>query len=434
MRCASGMNTTRVAASFAFSAALACAGIQLGQHFLPKLRGSLPTVQQLAVVALAVASEAKDAHAKDAPQIAAPAKVAAENGLPDPVGAGPADVPEASASAAAPAAVEFEITDVMSATEQKIVQATLTGNGREHMTAHLRNNSPTPLRVTIPAGQVLESGRSRVVVVRTAEAELMPAQSADIKLVTAALLSSNTVADAPYRLSYSGADRVAAFLAWTADHQELSAAAIQTAVLALTENLPLNAVAKFASANGTAGTLGTDAFRVETGDIIAALSALRASGVGMETIAMTVDPQLRIEAMIEPLSREAAKRYFGISEEREWDFWKHELLEGNPTTRHYALFGIARFYPDIALQMLPKWAREAQTHPVYRTAAVQALADTQRAEALPILRQIAAEVGPQTELGKTAMQAAAFLDRRLTDLATRPQVVAFRGKERVSGL
>lgn len=430
------MKTSKVLSSVVLSAALAWSGAQIGRHYLPKLRASLPTVQQLAVVALAVASEAKDAHqaAQSAALPPAPAVVAAANVLPDPIGAGPADVEEGSVSAPlASAVVEFECTDVLAGTQQGVVQATLTGNGRERMAAHLRNNSPAPLRVKVPAGQVLESGRNRVVVTRAAEVELMPAKSADITLITAALHSSNAVGDAPYRLSYQGADRLDAFLAWATDHPEVSAPAMQTAVLALTENLPLNAMAKFAPANGTAGSHNADAFRAETGDILAALTALRESGVKMETIAMTVDSQLRIEAMIEPLSREAAKRYFGIKEEREWDFWKHELLEGSPTTRHYALFGIARFYPDIALEMLPKWAREAQTHPVYRTAAVQALADTQRAEALPLLRQIAEEVGPQTELGKTAAQAAAYLDKRLTEMASRPQVVAFRGKNRVSG-
>jgi hypothetical protein len=71
---------------------------------------------------------------------------------------------------------------------------------------------------------------------------------------------------------------------------------------------------------------------------------------------------------------------------------------------------------------------------VYRAAAVQALADTQRHAALPLLRQIAEEVGPTTELGKTAVQAAAYLDKRLTEMASRSRVAAFRGKSTVSGL
>ena len=229
------------------------------------------------------------------------------------------------------------------------------------MTAHLRNNSPTPLRVTVPAGLVFESGRNRVVLTRAAQAELMPAKSVMLNLTTAALHSTNSVAEATYRCPYQNAERIEGFLAWAGTHTEVSAAAMQTAVLALTENLPLSALAKFAPVNGTASKLNTDGFRVETADLIGALSALRDSGVKMETVAMSFDPQLCIEAMIEPLSREAAKRYYGITEDREWDFWKHELLEGNPSTRHYALFGIARFYPEVALDMLPKWVREPQT-------------------------------------------------------------------------
>jgi hypothetical protein len=333
------------------------------------------------------------------------------------------------ASVAAPAEpkVAFEDTELIVGAQQGIVQASLRGNGRDRLSAQLRNNSANPLRVRVPAGQVLESGRNHVIVLRTAEAELMPAQSIELSLATAALHSANKVGDAPYKLSYQGAPKVAAFLGWLADHPEVATPTAQTAVLALIENLPVNAVAKFSPVNGVTSRFNTDAFRVETGDIIAALSALRDAGVRIDTLAMSVDPQLRIEAMIEPLSRESAKRYYGISEEREWDFWKNELLTGDPSTRHYALFGVARFYPEIALEMLPKWVREPKTHPVYRMSAIQALADTQRPEALPVLRQLVEDLGADTDLGKAAAQAAGYLDSRLSQLASASPVVAFRG-------
>ena len=421
--------------------ALALGGLRFGRHQLPKPQATVPTVQKAAVAAPAAAAEAGEDQQPAVSTTDLAATTSIEGGQSDPVDGVRAELDaeaDSSTAAISPApatapTVEFETTDILAAMQQGVIEAALRGNGRERMSAQLRNNSPTPLRVTLPAGQVFEGGRSRVVLTRAAQVELMPAKSVVLNLSTAALISSNTVGDAPYRCSYQSADRVDAFLKWAATHDEISAPAMQTAVLALTENLPLSAVAKFAPVNGTGGTLNTDAFRVETSDLLAALSALRDSGVKMETVAMTVDSQLRIEAMIEPLSREAAKRYFGISEEREWDFWKHELLEGNPSTRHYALFGIARFYPEVALDMLPKWVRETQTHPVYRQAAVQALADTQRPEALPLLRQLAEEVGPKTDLGRTAAQAANYLDKRLTELATRSQVVAFRSKSRVSG-
>ena len=436
------------ALSYVFlAAAIGWCGFSTAELIYSKLPVNAPDSQQVAVIAVASAANARDIFAAShtAPSLAsAPAaELAKGEPLPDPVAAGPAETEETPApitpAAAAPAVltagpdvVEFEAADLLAAVQQETIQATLRGNGRERMTAQLRNNSPTPMRVSVAAGQVLESGRNRVVVTRTATAELLPARTVELNLVTAALHSANMIGETPYKLSYHTAERVDGFLQWTNEHGGLSAPAMQTVVLALTENLPLRALAKFAT--GNPNEHNTDAFRAETSDLLAALNAMRDCGAKMETFAIASDPQLRIEAMIEPLSREVAKRYYGITEAREWDFWKHELLEGSPSTRHYALFGIARFYPDIALEMLPKWARETQTHPVYRLAAVQALADTQRAEALPILRTLAGELGATTELGKAATQSANYLDKRLTELANRPQIVAFRDKSRVTGL
>ena len=423
-----GMKSPKPLNAVFLAAAIGWCGFSIAELLYTKLPAGTPDSQEVAVVAVASASRAHDVFtaARTAPAVAG-APIAKGEPLPDPVGAGPVETD----AATVPAAVEFEEADLLAAVQQGTIQATLRGNGRERMAAQLRNNSPTPLRVSVAAGQVLESGRNRVVVTRGTTAELMPARTVELNLVTAALHSANTLGNAPYKLSYHNAERVEGFLRWAGEHGGLSAPAMQTVVLALTENLPLRALAKFA---GGAGDHATDAFRAETGDLLAALTALRECGAKMETLAIAADPQLRIEAMIEPLSREAAKRYYGIAEAQEWDYWKHELLEGSPSTRHYALFGIARFYPDVALEMLPKWAREPKTHSVYRLAAVQALADTQRAEALPLLRELAGELGATTELGKAATQAANYLYKRLTELAHRTQVVAFRDKSNVTGM
>ena len=194
--------------------------------------------------------------------------------------------------------------------------------------------------------------------------------------------------------------------------------AIQTAVLALTENLPLSAVAKFTSAGGQLPSrFDTTAFRADTADIIAALLALRETGRADDDVAMSIDPQLKIESMIDPLAHATAMRYYGLTSETEWEYWKNELATGDTSTRHYALYGIARYYPDIALDMLPKWAREARTSSIFRLSAIQALADTERSEALPILRQLADELGRYTDLGRAATSAAQYLDRHLSKVA-----------------
>ncbi len=344
-----------------------------------------------------------------------------------------APVPVAAAATPVPIPAQIEFVELQAGVEQGLLKAKFSGNGRDKVRATLTNTGAAPLKVQIDAGQVLESGKNAVVVVREAMVEIAVGKTSEAQLQTVATRSTNKVSEAAYTLSYTRAPRLDGILAYAQKHLELSIGALQTAALALCENLPLSAVAKFTPATGELPSrFNTDGFRVETNDIIAALNALRQMHVEESSVAMTIDPQLKIEAMIEPLSRAAAMQYYGITSEKEWDFWKAELLSGAPATRHYALYGIARFYPEIALEMLPKWAREPKTNAVYRLAALQALADTQRMEALPILRQLTDELGASSELGRAARGAADYLDQRLTQIATRQTAVAFRSSKMLS--
>jgi hypothetical protein len=308
------------------------------------------------------------------------------------------------------------------------------GNGREAMVATLTNKTKAALTVRVPAGQMFESGANVVVVARAGQVEVMPGKPVEVAIQTASTRSMNKVADAPYQISYGALPKLEPLLAYAQERPEITPSALQTAVLALVENLPLSSVAKFTAAGGDLQTkFDTSAFRVDTSDILSALSALRALGARENDLALTIDPQLKIEAMIEPATRCAAMRYYGIAPENEWEYWKTELLSGEPATRHYALYGIARFYPDVAMEMLPKWARETKTQHVLRVAAIQALADTQRPEALPILQRLSDELGSSTELGRTAASAAKHLSAHLAKLAAnRTTVVAFRGSPGVS--
>jgi hypothetical protein len=329
--------------------------------------------------------------------------------------------------------LQLETLQLGSAVEQRLVKAEFHGNGRETLRATLTNSARAPLKLEAAVGQVFESGKNAVVVVRPRIIEIAPGDTAEMVLQTCAIGSTNKVADASYNLSSAKTPKLQPLLAYVTEHPELSPGAIQTAALALTENLPLSAVAKFTPAAGELKSrFNTDAFRVETIDIIAALTALRGMEIPDSSIAMTIDPQLKIEAMIEPLCHAAAMQYYGMTDENEWEYWKGELLAGAPATRHYALYGIARFYPEIALEMLPKWAREPHTSGVYRIAALQALAETQRVEALPLLRQLSDELGIDTEVGRAARGAADYLDQRLNQLGVRQAAVAFRASQQLS--
>ncbi len=317
------------------------------------------------------------------------------------------------------AAIPPEELDLSNGVRQGVFKVDFKGNGREKLRAQILNTGKHPLTVRVAAGQVLENDRNAVVVVRSDLLVLAPGKNGELSLQTAALRSGNKVRETAFRLSPSTTPKLDALLSYIGDHAEFAPGAIQTAVLAAMENLPLSAVAKFSSGGGQLKSrFDTTAFRAETADIIAALNALREIGLKDESLAMTIDPQLKIEAMIDPLAHATALRYYGITAETEWDYWKNELATGDTSTRHYALYGIARFYPEVALDMLPKWAREGRTSAIFRLSAIQALADTERAEALPILRRLSEELGRYSELGRAATSAAQYLDRHLSKVAS----------------
>lgn len=324
--------------------------------------------------------------------------------------------------------------DLHTAIERGELAAEFRGNGRDALRAILTNRTGGLLTVRVAGGQMFESGNNLVVVLRSGEVELRPDAPVEVTIQTAATRSANKFADRAYTLSYGVLPRLQPLLAYAQDHPEISTPALQTAVLALTENLPLSAVSKFNAAGADLPTrFDTSAFRVDTSDILHALITLRAIGVRDGDLAMNIDPQLKIESMIEPLTRPAAMRFYGITAATEWDYWKSELLSGDQATRHYALYGIARFYPEVALQMLPKWARETKTAEVFRISAIQALADTQRPEALPVLEKLADEFGPDSALGRAATSSAKYLNANLAKLsANRTATVSFRSSAATS--
>lgn len=331
------------------------------------------------------------------------------------------NVSPAQQKAASPARISIGL---LAGIQQGMIQAQFKGNGRELLRMTLTNKSTQALLVCAAEGHVFKSGDNAVVIVRTKLVEMAPGEKRDQDIQTVALYSSNKVKAGSYSVSSERPSRLDGLLSFLQDHPETAPGSIQTAVLALTENLPLSAFAKFAQpGTDLPSHFDTSAFKADTADIIAALSILRQLGFRDGQIALTIDPQLKIEAMIDPMAHAFAMRYYGIKYDQEWLFWKGELLKGDPATRHYALHGIARYYPEVALKMLPQWAREPRTEQVYRISAIQALCETQRVEAVSVLRQLQQEFA-QTELGQTARTAADILQKSLDNQAQ--CIIAFR--------
>ncbi len=318
--------------------------------------------------------------------------------------------------------------DLAAAITQKSVTADFTGNGRERMLAMVHNKTGKGLHLRFKAGQLFATGENNVVLVRPVDMDIPGGETQKRELQTAATRSTNVVRLEPYRPAIYTLANLESLLAQVGQEPEATPGAIQTAVLALTENLPVAAFAKFPEPGSDLPTkFDTKAFKVDVADILGALVLLRDIGVPDEQLALAVDPQLKIEAMIDPMAHAEAMRYYGISSSAEWEYWKHELLQGDESTRHYALYGIARYFPKVALDMLPRWARENRTTPVFRLSAIQALALTERPEALSALRQLEHELAGDNDLGDAARRSADLLEARLVKSpSSKKVVIAFR--------
>jgi len=294
------------------------------------------------------------------------------------------------------------------AVQEGLVECQWRGNGKDRLVMDAENVSGQPLRLHLGAGQILASVDSTVVILKSQTLDFPPNGERHDEFATVATSSANKVAGAEYHLSAGTLPDLENLFGYVAAHPEADPGAIQTATLILTENLPLSAFAKFNELGTSSdGMPETQDFKAETSDILRALIIIRDLGVS-RPLAVTIDPQLQVEAMIDPNAHALAVSYYGIA--NEWSFWKNQLLNGDPSTRHYALYGIARYYPDVAVQMLPGWARQETLSPVFRMSAVQALGQTGRADAIPILRDLELEFGGTSDLGHAAHLAANYLD------------------------
>ena len=306
------------------------------------------------------------------------------------------------------------------------VQAEYAGNGHSEIKALITSTYNVPIRLAIASGLIFETAdfRHEMVVARGDTIELPPAAQRPVWLPCAATRTSNAVANQAYHLCPENLQYLNKLFAQADQSPEVSREAIQTAVLLLTENAPLEMFAEFTllRPSQSARPMPTT-YQVSTSEILASLELLKAAGYSRMNLTAAHQPQLKIEAMIDPLAHAAAMHYFGISPYLEWAFWRDQLQNGDPATRHYALYGIGRYYPEVALKMLPAWARATQLSPLLRTSAMQAMAETHRPEAVSVLQQLVSEFGAATELGQSGRKAIAYLENPRTAPAASSRLV-----------
>ena len=316
-------------------------------------------------------------------------------------------------------AVEVTLNDALG---RRWLEARYTGNGHSEIKATLANRHNKPLRLLVASGLIFETAdlRQQMVVARPQTLDLPVGSTRATWFSCAATRSANTLGDQPYRLCPDTLQQLTPLFAQVDQSPEIAREAIQTAVLLLTENAPLGLFAKFSLLSGDVPkSAAASVYQVNTSEILAAFALLRDAGYPRMNLVAAQEPQLKIEAMIDPLAHAAAVHYYNLGHDQEWAYWRDELSQGDLSTRHYALYGIGRYYPEVALQMLPDWARAAQLSSLMRTSAIQAMAETHRPEAISVLQELVSEFGAATELGQSARKAIAYLEnQRATPVTT----------------
>ena len=366
----------------------------------PLTHWKLPLACAVAVASLPLALVLLAHRADSAPAAkpAAPAAAAAEAAKADPAMKG---------------AVDVTLNDALG---RHWLRAEYLGNGFSEVQAGFINGHGRPLRLTVPSGTIFETAdlRHQMVVARGQTVELPVGSTRAARLACAATRAANALKPLPYRLCPDTLQCLDSLFVQVDKSPEVSREAIQAAVLMLTENAPLDLFARFPllAADANARPAGPAVYRMGTAEILNAFALLRDAGYPRMNLMAAQEPQLKIEAMIDPLAHAAAVKYYHLNTEQEWTYWRDELQKGDASTRHYALYGIGRYYPDVALQMLPEWARASHLNPLMRASAIQALAETHRPEAISVLQELVSEFGGATELGQSARKAIAYLENQ----------------------
>ena len=324
------------------------------------------------------------------------------------------------------APLEISLNDALG---RRWIQAEYRGNGRSELRAAFVNRHNAPLRVSVDSGTIFETSdlRNQMVVARGQQVEVAAGGNCAAWFPCAATRSTNALTDQTYHLCPDNLQNLRALFTQVDRSPEYSREAIQCAVLMLTENAPLNLFAKFTVLSGDQPTkTKSPAYRINTAEILGAFSLVKDAGYSRMNLIAAQEGQLKIEAMIDPLAHASAIAYYHLNTEQEWTYWRDELQKGDASTRHYALYGIGRYYPEVALQMLPDWARAAQVSALMRSSAIQAMAETHRPEAISVLQQLVSEFGAATELGQSARKAIAYLENQRTTPAANGNGVEFR--------
>jgi hypothetical protein len=311
-----------------------------------------------------------------------------------------------------PRAFQGARTTILQGLQNGRVDAAFSGTGRGPLRARLTNQTARPLGVLFQAGQAFLSRErdAQLLIMREKMVLLAPREKREVEIPALAGTIFNEEGQHDFLVAKRRDARLAPL--WHALEQRGDLAdreIAQAALLLLRENLPLSAVARFDLLGAERPAVADRAgFFYTPRQLISAVSLLREAGYETGKLAVLVDPQFKLETLLDPRSRALAQEFYGLTSKSEWAFWHDALLEGNELLRPRALLGIGRYYPEVALRMLPRWARFENVSFRYRQAALRGLAEMGTPESGALLKKLRWEFREGHPLETSALEALAM--------------------------
>lgn len=302
-----------------------------------------------------------------------------------------ASTPESVQSRASTSASTEHASSVTPLAEPIPLRIQYHASGRIQLTIHAENNNATAQDFTLPAGSLFAFHDSMIMTTRSETWIIPPHKIENFSTPVVALHAYNSLDPARYTPVSTRPEKLApVYKQLLTSHPSPAHAVLQTAVLLLLDNPHLATFAQFPTPEDDLPlAVDPDAYKVPTQTILEALLFLRKCEIDLSDIQVASNEQLALEGMLDKNCHPLAIDFLNLSTpEQIWDFWHHALVDGASHLRTYALYGIARYYPDVALKMLPDWIHNENLSPTLRLAAIYALTYTQHPQALEILESL----------------------------------------------
>jgi hypothetical protein len=184
------------------------------------------------------------------------------------------------------------------------------GDGRSQLTVIVKNQSPDPAVIDIPAGLVA-AGKSgaRVAAIRAATMEIAKGQTGEMVVPVVPLSLKNGAESEPFTVVRDRVEGLQPLMEWSAKQNDVPRTTAQLAALLLLGNVEFTEWQEFLNREHQSEPRPTPA---DIAAAVDAISIVRQLAPGRK-MAIAEDPEFRLRALRNPWSRAKAMQLFGMN-------------------------------------------------------------------------------------------------------------------------